>query len=339
MKLSVAKSGVPRYFTAKLGWKEQFDPREMEMLSAGTVPMLIPPLAVRGKHNNVMEFDVTPYSTLEFYLTCVLSREQLVELLERFVELFRRMQEVYLNYKNLVLAFDQIYVSLQDRSIHLIYLPLRDSRRQASLPEFFQKLAKAVNASTYEQVNFLNQLNAFLSRPAPFTLSELQLLLREGGGAPAAEAAPEEPARRPAEPVREKVYVPPVAPGPDSGGTVVLWEEGGTVSLEEETPPPAAPRLTLERRSTGERVTARGEVFRLGKEAGQVDYCIADNRAVSRSHAELLLREGRWWARDLKSTNKTYLNGRALTPGEAEPLENGMVLKLANEEFSGTIEE
>ena len=79
MKLSVAKSGNPRYFTAKLGWKEQFDPKEIELLAAGAVPMLIPPMAVQGKHNNVMEFDVTPYSTLAFYLTCVLSREQFVE--------------------------------------------------------------------------------------------------------------------------------------------------------------------------------------------------------------------------------------------------------------------
>ena len=112
MKLSVAKSGNPRYFTAKLGWKEQFDPKEIELLAAGAVPMLIPPMAVQGKHNNVMEFDVTPYSTLAFYLTCVLSREQFVELLEQFVRLFRRMQEVYLNYKNLALEFADSMVLL-----------------------------------------------------------------------------------------------------------------------------------------------------------------------------------------------------------------------------------
>ena len=77
----------------------------------------------------------------------------------------------------------------------------------------------------------------------------------------------------------------------------------------------------------------------LGKESGQVHYCIADNNAVSRCHAELLLQDGSWWVRDLNSTNKTYLNGCALTPGELTQLSDGAVLRLANEEFTVRIEE
>ena len=359
MKLSVAKSGNPRYFTAKLGWKEQFDPKEIELLAAGAVPMLIPPMAVQGKHNNVMEFDVTPYSTLAFYLTCVLSREQFVELLEQFIRLFRRMQEIYLNYKNLVLEFDQIFVSLQDRSIHLIYLPLRDSKRQASLPDFFRRLAKAVNHSTYEQVAFLSELNAFLDRPAPFTLNELQLLL-QGGGTPA-EPVCRPPAQPPVQPgpvipaaavvppaaqgeARPKTYQPPlIVPAAQEEGTVILQDNGGTVILGTEEPvqPPAPPppRAILTRTKTGEQAEAKAPLFRMGKESGQVHYCIADNNAVSRCHAELLLQDGSWWVRDLNSTNKTYLNGCALTPGELTQLSDGAVLRLANEEFTVRIEE
>ena len=41
MKLTAATNGDRRYFSAKLGWREHFDPREMEMLAAGAVPMLI----------------------------------------------------------------------------------------------------------------------------------------------------------------------------------------------------------------------------------------------------------------------------------------------------------
>ena len=380
MKLSVAKSGNPRYFTAKLGWKEQFDPKEIELLAAGAVPMLIPPMAVQGKHNNVMEFDVTPYSTLAFYLTCVLSREQFVELLEQFVRLFRRMQEVYLNYKNLALEFDQIFVSLQDRSIHLVYLPLRDSKRQASIPDFFRRLAKAVNHSTYEQVAFLNELNAFLDRPAPFTLNDLQLLLQGKSAAAAPVYSPPVPPPvqpgsvtpvvapavspvpgpvpvsvspvvpppvSPAEPARDgerpKTYQPPlIVPVAQEEGTVILQDNGGTVILGAEEPPapvaPPPPRAILTRVKTGEQAEAKGPLFRMGKESGQVHYCITDNNAVSRCHAELLLQEGSWWVRDLNSTNKTYLNGCALTPGEATKLTDGAALRLANEEFTVRIE-
>ena len=81
------------------------------MLSTGAVPMLIPPSAIQGRKNNVIQYDISSYSTLEFYLSCILSREQFAQLLLQCVDLFRQMQRVYLNYKNLVLQLDQILVN------------------------------------------------------------------------------------------------------------------------------------------------------------------------------------------------------------------------------------
>lgn len=81
-----------------------------------------------------------------------------------------------------------------------------------------------------------------------------------------------------------------------------------------------------------------GGTFRIGKEAGQVDYCIGDNPTISRSHAEIVTQEGVWLIRDLGSTNKTYLNGVLLPPHQLHPLENGAALRLANEEFTFTLE-
>lgn len=351
MKTSVAKKGTPRYFTAKLGWKEQFDPKEIEMLSAGVVPMLIPPVAVQGRKNNVIDYDVTQYTTLEFYLTCILSREQFVELLLQFAELFRRMQAVYLNYKNLVLELDQIYIFLQDRSLHLIYLPLRDSKREASIPELLRKLAAKVNRGTYEQVTFLNEMTAFLDRPAPFALNEFEELLRRGE-APQPVVQPVAPAAAPA--AAQAWYTPPVAaPAPvvqvnpepaapqqmggDPNGTVILGAGGGTTILGEPAAPPM-PRAYLTRTKTGEKVEVVGTVFRIGKEIGQVHYCIADNSAVSRSHAEILLEGQTYFLRDLGSTNKTYLDNCVIAPNDKQPLADGASVRLANETFTFTLE-
>lgn len=352
MKISVAKKGTPRYFTAKLGWKEQFDPKEIEMLSAGVVPMLIPPVAVQGKKNNVIDYDVTPYTTLEFYLTCILSREQFVELLLQFADLFRRMQKVYLNYKNLVLELDQIYISLQDRSLHLIYLPLRDSKREASIPELLRKLAAKVNRGTYEQVTFLNEMTAFLDRPAPFALNEFEALLRYGETSqpvvqsvtPAAPLAggqawytPPVAQPMPAAPVKAEQQAAPQQMGYDPNGTVILGAGGGTTILGEPAEPPL-PRAYLTRTKTGDKVEVTGTVFRIGKEIGQVNYCITDNSAVSRSHAEILLEGQTYFLRDLGSTNKTYLNNCVLAPNDKQPLADGASLRLANETFTFTLE-
>lgn len=330
MKLSVMNSGNSRYFSAKLGWKEQFDPKEIEMLTAGTVPMLIAPETVQGRKNNIIRYDVSPYTTLEFYLTCILNREQFVELLNQCVALFQRLHTVYLNPQNLVLDFDKVFIRLNDRSLHFIYLPVLNDRHEISIPDFFRRLTQAVGRSTFEQVTFVGALTAFLDRPGPFMLGELETFLKEGGNAAPAEKPA--PVRAQVRPEKHAVYTPPTqdAAPADCGGTVLLTEQGGTVLLAEE---PARPKPVLVRSRTGDKIPVNRLVFRIGKEAGQVDYCISDNPAVSRSHAQILFRDGGYFVVDLKSTNKTYLNGCAVIPGEECSLENGATLRLGNEEF------
>lgn len=87
-------------------------------------------------------------------MTCVLGREQFAELLLRIIDVFQRMRQIYLNYKNLVLDLDKVYIQLNDRTVHFIYLPLTNSTREATQIDFFRLLiAKAVR-STYEQSAF-----------------------------------------------------------------------------------------------------------------------------------------------------------------------------------------
>lgn len=352
MKLIVSKTGSSHYFSAKLGWKEQFDPKEIEMLAAGAVPMLVVPMAVQGKKNNVIHYDITTYTTLDFYLTCILSREQFVELMDQFITLFRRMQALYLNYKNLVLDLNQIYVQLSDRSIHLIYLPLRDSKRECSIPGFFLQLAQKSSRSTYEQVALVNEIIAFLNRPAPFTINELEQLLHSKAKAVDA-AQKEEDVQKFDSSKQNTFYQPPqmnttkqayyaIQNNTDSsqnqGGTVILGEAGGTVMLGESFAAKPQPKGYLIRTKTGECVEVRGLVFKVGKEYGKVDYCIADNPAISRLHMEILHHDGQWYVCDLNSTNKTYLNCCALTAREENRLEYGNSLRLGNEEFTFTEE-
>lgn len=83
MKLTADRDGNLRRFSAKLGWKEYFDPKEIQVLSARAIPMLIPPMTVQGRRNNIIQYDISDYSTLEFYLTCILSREQFAEIISK----------------------------------------------------------------------------------------------------------------------------------------------------------------------------------------------------------------------------------------------------------------
>lgn len=73
--------------------------------------------------------------------------------------------------------------------------------------------------------------------------------------------------------------------------------------------------------------------YRIGKEPSYVDFCVAGNAAVSRSHADIHQDEAGYWITDNNSKNHTFMDGRCLTPGQPYPLIPGTHFFLANEEF------
>ena len=79
--------------------------------------------------------------------------------------------------------------------------------------------------------------------------------------------------------------------------------------------------------------------FRIGKEGMICDYSVADNNAVSRTHADILTKNGRFYVVDLGSTNRTYVDGRVITPKQEIEIFAGTRLRFANEEFDFYVEE
>lgn len=115
-------------------------------------------------------------------------------------------------------------------------------------------------------------------------------------------------------------------------GTTVLGAYGGTTVLGIGDEQPSFPYLIRQRDQS--RHTVDKPVFRIGKERQYCDYFISDNTAISRSHADIVTREGRYYIVDRNSTNHTYVDGR-LIPAEREiELYHGTRVRLANEEFS-----
>ena len=74
-------------------------------------------------------------------------------------------------------------------------------------------------------------------------------------------------------------------------------------------------------------------VFTLGKERKKVDYCISDNSSVSRTHAEVVAKNGTFYLIDQKSTNGTYLNDVRLNPLQEMELKNGDKIRISDETF------
>lgn len=91
--------------------------------------------------------------------------------------------------------------------------------------------------------------------------------------------------------------------------------------------------VRLIRKSNSETIYINKQNFRLGREEGNVDYCISDNKKISRAHVDIILRRDQWYVVDLKSKNRTCLNDRVLQASVEALLHDGDIIKLSNEEF------
>ncbi len=97
--------------------------------------------------------------------------------------------------------------------------------------------------------------------------------------------------------------------------------------------PEARVQPFLVRLKNNEKVNITKPVFRIGKEKSYVDYFIADNSAISRSHANIIKKGEEYFIVDTNSTNHTYVNGVMINSNVETKLAHKTRLRLANEEF------
>lgn len=106
---------------------------------------------------------------------------------------------------------------------------------------------------------------------------------------------------------------------------------GATGMLKDAPVPKANPYLV--RVNTNERIMITKQNFKIGKASMGVDYTVKGNSAVSRIHAIITNKDGIYYVKDNKSTNHTFVNGKAIDDGENELLTHDSKIVLGDEEF------
>lgn len=95
-------------------------------------------------------------------------------------------------------------------------------------------------------------------------------------------------------------------------------------------------RFYITRISNGEEKMVTAGILRIGTEKSYVDFCLEGNPSISRSHADVLMRDNLCFIIDNNSTNHTYIDGVQVTSGEEYPINEKSEILLANEKFKLT---
>lgn len=104
-------------------------------------------------------------------------------------------------------------------------------------------------------------------------------------------------------------------------------ENGTTLHIERKALP------WLERCSNGECRRIEKPLFRIGKDKYHVDYFVDGNPAVSRNHAYILSKYGRYFIVDNNSLNHSFVDGMIVPVQKEYEIFDGSAICLANEDF------
>lgn len=92
-------------------------------------------------------------------------------------------------------------------------------------------------------------------------------------------------------------------------------------------------RMELVRKRNGQIVTIDKPEYLIGKNPGQADLSVPDNKAVSKKHAGIVWKNNEYYVYDFNSTNGTYVKDKKIPEGILVKLSDGDSLTLADEVF------
>lgn len=264
-----------------------------------------------------------------------ISKHDFFFIVEQIVLVTQKLMRAGLSYNNLVLDLHYIFFNETTKEINFICLPVASSRDNIDMISFIESIIYSSTPHIQQDGDYLSNFIYFIKNLDEYNAEEIESYIAQLDESIISI-------------IKNKNSKIESLDSFDSEETVLfddekteLFEDEETVLFSEENKSyfhntyqnnlSYAP--TLVRTLTNEIIRIDKPVFRIGKEEDCVDYIVTNNIAISRSHADIICRSGKYFVFDLRSKNKSYINNRVLPAEQEVEIMNGDVLKLADEEF------
>ena len=294
-------------FINRLADSEALDEKVYNGIEAGMFRRFLPITVKHEKNETVVECRAEGLTTLEDYFSSPVTRMMFLDVVRQLAAVISECESSSISLNNLDLEKDRIFLDPVTGNIRCVYWPVVNSQLSTLPYLFLQKLPWHISFTPDEDKAYLKQYAEFFERNQSFSTDDFTKLILElqGGQSP-------EPA----------FSTQAVSAENDEGKSC-----NGTAAQDQ----PVIPKLV--RVKTGMEYSVNKSRFRIGTSAAHCDLSIADNYFIARIHAEIIARNHKYFIRDLRPVNRTYADGKLLpTGGEAE-LQDGSVIRLADEDF------
>lgn len=335
LKVSIKKSTVTAMM--KAGRKERINETELSQLAR------IKPCGIM--HVTKTKKDSVTYTcpaniNLTDRLKKAVSKYDFFFMIEQIVIMVQDVYNNGLDVNSVRFNMDDVYINEMTKEMYFIYFPIVGGQESADIVGFIENIIYTMTPVINEDTNYISRFMYYVRSFHGFNGNAIEKYISRE------ERAVVNVLKNKAVTMQQQIMqqqimqqqtmqqqiMQQVMQG-SMDGTTVLSDDGISVQQIQQMQPVNYHFASLTRQVTGEKIELGKPSFVLGKNPEKSDYAVADNTNISRVHAVITMRNGRYYVMDQNSTNGTFINGRIIKAGQETEILPGDCLMLANEEF------
>ena len=320
LKVSIKRSTVTAMM--KAGRKERINETELSQLAR------IKPCGIM--HVTKTKKDSVTYTcpaniNLTDRLKKAVSKYDFFFMIEQIVIMVQDVYNNGLNVNSVRFNMDDVYINEMTKEMYFIYFPIVGGQESADIVGFIENIIYTMTPVINEDTNYISRFMYYVRSFHGFNGNAIEKYISRE------ERAVVNVLKNKAVTMQQQIMQQVMQGSMD--GTTVLSDDGISVQQIQQMQPVNYHFASLTRQVTGEKIELGKPSFVLGKNPEKSDYAVADNTNISRVHAVITTRNGRYYVMDQNSTNGTFINGRIIKAGQETEILPGDCLMLANEEF------
>ena len=321
LKVSIKKSTVTAMM--KAGRKERINETELSQLAR------IKPCGImhvtKTKKDSVI-YTCPANINLTDRLKKAISKYDFFFMIEQIVIMVEDVYNNGLNVNSVRFNMDDVYINEMTKEMYFIYFPIVGGQESADIVGFIENIIYTMTPVINEDTNYISRFMYYVRSFHGFNGNAIEKYISRE------ERAVVNVLKNKAVTMQQQIMQQQTMQG-SMDGTTVLSDDGISVQQIQQMQPVNYHFASLTRQVTGEKIELGKPSFMLGKNPEKSDYAVADNTNISRVHAVITMRNGRYYVMDQNSTNGTFINGRIIKAGQETEILPGDCLMLANEEF------
>lgn len=330
LKVSIKKSTVTAMM--KAGRKERINETELSQLAR------IKPCGImhvtKTKKDSVI-YTCPANINLTDRLKKAISKYDFFFMIEQIVIMVEDVYNNGLNVNSVRFNMHDVYINEMTKEMYFIYFPIVGGQESADIVGFIENIIYTMTPVINEDTNYISRFMYYVRSFHGFNGNAIEKYISRE------ERAVVNVLKNKAVTMQQQIMqqqtmqqqiMQQVMQG-SMDGTTVLSDDGISVQQIQQMQPVNYHFASLTRQVTGEKIELGKPSFVLGKNPEKSDYAVADNTNISRVHAVITMRNGRYYVMDQNSTNGTFINGRIIKAGQETEILPGDCLMLANEEF------